>query len=121
MILGHAHPAVIKAVQKVVLGGTSFGAPTEIEILLAEMIIDRVPGCEMVRLVNSGTEATEGAIKVARKYFPQCEHRLDQRTQESVRSNGNRRVGSDCCCKDQAVRLHAVLPWPRPWWPLHPH
>ena len=65
-ILGHAHPEVISAVQQVVMDGTSFGAPTEKEIILAEMIIDRVPGCDMVRLVNSGTEATMSAIRLAR-------------------------------------------------------
>ena len=65
-ILGHAHPEVISAIQQVVMDGTSFGAPTEKEIILAEMIIDRVPGCDMVRLVNSGTEATMSAIRLAR-------------------------------------------------------
>ena len=65
-ILGHAHPEVISAIQQVVTDGTSFGAPTEKEIMLAEMIIDRVPGCDMVRLVNSGTEATMSAIRLAR-------------------------------------------------------
>jgi len=65
-VLGHAHPEVISAIQQVVTDGTSFGAPTEKEIMLAEMIIDRVPGCDMVRLVNSGTEATMSAIRLAR-------------------------------------------------------
>ena len=66
MILGHAHPDVIKAIQKTAGNGTSFGAPTKKEFTLAEMIVDRVPGCEMVRLVNSGTEATMSAIRLAR-------------------------------------------------------
>ena len=66
MILGHGHPDVIQAVQKSVNHGVSFGAPTEKEVILAEMIIDRVPGCEMVRLVNSGTEATMSAVRLAR-------------------------------------------------------
>ena len=57
MILGHGHPAVLQAVQKAALDGFSFGAPTEREIELAEAIIARVPGCEQVRLVSSGTEA----------------------------------------------------------------
>ncbi len=68
MILGHADPDVVKAVQNAVLEGTSFGAPTEKEILLAEMIVERVSGCEMVRLVNSGTEATMSAIRLARGF-----------------------------------------------------
>jgi len=66
LILGHAHPEVIEAIQKVLIKGTSFGAPTELETDLAEMIIDRVPSAEMVRMVNSGTEATMSAIRVAR-------------------------------------------------------
>ncbi len=66
MILGHGHPDVIKVVQESANKGISFGAPTEKEVILAEMIIDRVPGCEMIRLVNSGTEATMSAIRLAR-------------------------------------------------------
>jgi len=64
MILGHTHPDVIKAIQETAENGTSFGAPTKKEITLAEMIVDRVPGCEM--LLNSGTEATMSAIRLAR-------------------------------------------------------
>ncbi|NQU66435.1 MAG: glutamate-1-semialdehyde 2,1-aminomutase [Candidatus Marinimicrobia bacterium] len=66
LILGHAHPEVVDAVARVLSDGTSFGAPTEREVVLAEMIIDRVPSAEMVRLVNSGTEATMSAIRLAR-------------------------------------------------------
>lgn len=66
MILGHAHPDIITAIQKIAQKGTSFGAPTELEIELAEMIVERVPSAEMVRLVNSGTEATMSAVRVAR-------------------------------------------------------
>jgi glutamate-1-semialdehyde 2,1-aminomutase len=66
MILGHGHPAVVEAVQKALLDGFSFGAPTEREIELAEAIIALVPGCEMVRLVSSGTEAGMSALRLAR-------------------------------------------------------
>ena len=66
MILGHGHPAVLQAVQKAALDGFSFGAPTEREIELAEAIIARVPGCEQVRLVSSGTEAGMSALRLAR-------------------------------------------------------
>ena len=66
MILGHTHPDVVKAIQETAENGTSFGAPTKKEITLAEMIVDRVPGCEMLRLGNSGTEATMSAIRLAR-------------------------------------------------------
>ena len=68
VILGHAHPKVVEAVTKAAAAGTSYGAPTEREVLLAEAIRDRVPGCDMVRLVSSGTEAAMSAIRVARGY-----------------------------------------------------
>ena len=66
MILGHRHPAVIEAVSAVLDRGTSFGAPTDLEIQLAEMVIDAVASVEIVRMVNSGTEATMSAIRLAR-------------------------------------------------------
>jgi glutamate-1-semialdehyde 2,1-aminomutase len=65
-ILGHAHPQVVAAVRTAAADGTSYGAPTEREVLLAEQICDRVPGCEEVRLVNSGTEAAMSAVRLAR-------------------------------------------------------
>ncbi|MEJ2662187.1 MAG: glutamate-1-semialdehyde 2,1-aminomutase, partial [Desulfobacteraceae bacterium] len=66
MILGHRHPQVIRALEGVLGHGTSFGAPTEMEILLAQMVVEAVPSVEMVRMVNSGTEATMSAIRLAR-------------------------------------------------------
>lgn len=66
MILGHGHPAVVEAVQRALLEGFSFGAPTEREVELAEAIVARVPSLEMVRLVSSGTEAAMSTIRVAR-------------------------------------------------------
>jgi len=66
MILGHRHPRVIEALSEILEKGTSFGAPTELEINLAEMIVDAVESVEMVRMVNSGTEATMSAIRLAR-------------------------------------------------------
>ena len=68
MILGHAHPAVVEAVQKAAARGTSFGAPTEAESELADLIVAAVPSVEKVRLVNSGTEATMSAIRLARGF-----------------------------------------------------
>ncbi|OZI77455.1 glutamate-1-semialdehyde 2,1-aminomutase [Bordetella genomosp. 12] len=65
-ILGHAHPEVVRAVQEAATGGLSFGAPTEAEIELAELLIQRLPSMEQVRLVSSGTEATMTAIRLAR-------------------------------------------------------
>jgi glutamate-1-semialdehyde 2,1-aminomutase len=66
MILGHGHPAVIEAVQRAMLDGFSFGAPTEREVELAEEIVKLVPSLEMVRLVSSGTEAAMSALRLAR-------------------------------------------------------
>ena len=66
MILGHRHPSVISAIESALARGTSFGAPTDLEIQLAERIIDAVPSVDMVRMVNSGTEATMSAIRLAR-------------------------------------------------------
>ena len=68
IILGHAHPKVVEAVQKAALDGTSYGAPTAREVLLAEAICERVPSCERLRMVNSGTEATMTVIRVARGF-----------------------------------------------------
>ncbi len=65
-IVGHAHPEVIAAVQKAATHGLSFGAPTEGEILMAEMICKIVPSIEQVRLVSSGTEASMSALRLAR-------------------------------------------------------
>jgi glutamate-1-semialdehyde 2,1-aminomutase len=68
MILGHAHPDVVAAIQEAATKGTSYGAPTEAEITMAERLRDAVPSMEMSRLVSSGTEATMGALRVARGY-----------------------------------------------------
>ncbi len=68
MILGHAHPEVTKAVQEVVANSLSFGAPTGLELEMAELINKLVPSMEQVRLVSSGTEATMSAIRVARGF-----------------------------------------------------
>ena len=67
-ILGHAHPAVVDAVSDAASRGTTFGAPTEGEVLLAEAICARVEGCQQVRLVSSGTEAAMSAVRVARGF-----------------------------------------------------
>ena len=66
MILGHRHPAVIEAVAAVLERGTSFGAPTDLEVQLAQLVIDAVPSVEVIRMVNSGTEASMSAVRLAR-------------------------------------------------------
>jgi glutamate-1-semialdehyde 2,1-aminomutase len=68
MIVGHCHPQVVAAVRQALDDGASFGAPTEREITLANMVIEAVPSIEMVRMVSSGTEATMSAIRLARGY-----------------------------------------------------
>ncbi len=68
MLIGHTHPQIIDAVRTALSKGTSYGAPTEVEVELAEMVIDAVPSIEMVRFVNSGTEATMSALRLARAY-----------------------------------------------------
>ncbi|EBF5745354.1 glutamate-1-semialdehyde 2,1-aminomutase [Listeria monocytogenes] len=68
LILGHTDPAVVNAITKAALKGTSFGTPTEIETELAKLVIERVPSIEIVRMVSSGTEATMSAIRLARGY-----------------------------------------------------
>ena len=68
IILGHAHPAVTAAITAAAANGTSYGAPTPGELMLAEAMRDRVPSCERVRLMNSGTEATSTAVRLARGF-----------------------------------------------------
>ncbi len=68
MILGHNHPAVIEAIQNAMANGTSFGAPCPLEVELAELVTEAVPSIDMVRFVNSGTEATMSAVRLARGY-----------------------------------------------------
>ncbi len=68
LILGHAHPVVVEAIKEMAEKGTSFGAPTEIETALALRVVERTPSVEVVRMVNSGTEATMSALRLARAY-----------------------------------------------------
>ena len=68
LILGHAHPAVVRAIQETAQRGTSFGAPTELETEMAQLVSEIVPSIEVVRMVNSGTEATMSALRLARGY-----------------------------------------------------
>ena len=68
MILGHAHPEIVKVVNDAAKCGLSFGAPTEIETQMANKICDLMPSIEKIRMVNSGTEAAMSAIRLARGY-----------------------------------------------------
>ncbi|RMF88410.1 MAG: glutamate-1-semialdehyde-2,1-aminomutase [Nitrospinota bacterium] len=68
LILGHAHPQVVAAIQRAARNGSSYGAPTELEVELARLITEAVPSIELVRMVNSGTEAAMSAIRLARGY-----------------------------------------------------
>jgi len=68
LILGHAHPSIVEIIQRAAERGTTFGAPTELEAELARLVIDAMPSIEMVRFVNSGTEATMSALRLARAH-----------------------------------------------------
>ncbi|MEV5025876.1 glutamate-1-semialdehyde 2,1-aminomutase [Paenibacillus sp. LPE1-1-1.1] len=68
LIMGHAHPEVVDAIKRTAEKGTSFGAPTELETVMAELVCERVPSVDIVRMVNSGTEATMSALRLARGY-----------------------------------------------------
>ncbi|MGU9978127.1 MAG: aminotransferase class III-fold pyridoxal phosphate-dependent enzyme, partial [Candidatus Oxydemutatoraceae bacterium WSBS_2016_MAG_OTU14] len=68
LIHGHAHPKIVEAIRTATAKGTSFGAPTELEVLMSEKLCALMPSLEMVRMVNSGTEATMSAIRLARGY-----------------------------------------------------
>ena len=68
LILGHAHPVILKAIQDAAARGTTFGAPAEAEVLLTEAIREAIPSMQMIRLVSSGTEATMSALRVARGF-----------------------------------------------------
>lgn len=68
LIMGHAHPEVVEAIKRTAEKGTSFGAPTELETTMAKLVAQRVPSIDLVRMVNSGTEATMSALRLARGY-----------------------------------------------------
>ena len=68
LVLGHAHPEVVEAIERTARKGTTFGAPTELEVELAELVCEAVPSMEVVRMTNSGTEATMSAIRLARGF-----------------------------------------------------
>src|SRR5512145_2196111 len=68
LITGHAHTSVVKAIQEAAIKGTSYGAPSPLEVQLAKCVMDFMPNLEMLRFVNSGTEATMSALRLARAY-----------------------------------------------------
>ena len=116
-LLGHAHPKVVEAIRRAAGLGTTFGAPTEGEVLLAETICDRVPGCQMVRLVSSGTEAAMTAIRLARGatgrhrvvLFAGCYHGHS----DALLAGGGSGVAT------LGLPTSAGVPrgrWPRRWW-----
>ena len=117
-ILGHADPRVVRAVSDAAAHGTTFGAPTEGEVRLAEAIVSRVPGCEQVRLVSSGTEAAMSAVRVARGFtgrsrivkFSGCYHGHS----DGLLAGGGSGVATLGLPDSAGV---PPVPWPRRWWP----
>lgn len=129
IIAGHAHPAVVEAVQRAARDGTSYGAPTAREVLLAEAVRERMPSMEKMRLVSSGTEATMSAIRVARGFtgrdrvvkFAGCYHghsdalladagsSVAQLDPEAVARSGS--VPGSAGVPDGAVRATTVVPY----------
>ena len=90
MILGHAHPDVTRAVQRAAARGTSYGAPCEDEVRLAEEVCAALPSVEMVRMVNSGTEAAMSALRLARKFG----RRREELVEKLLRLKPARRAGA---------------------------
>ena len=99
MILGHAHPSVVEAIRTAAGNGTSYGAPTEIEVLLAEEIIAAFPSIEKVRMVSSGTEATMTAIRLARGF-------TGRETIRRARSFRRTRSLDLCVCETHGTAQH---------------
>jgi glutamate-1-semialdehyde 2,1-aminomutase len=117
LILGHRHPAILDALNVAMTRGTSFGAPTEQEIELAETVVEMFPSIEMVRLVNSGTEATMSALRVARGFtnrdltlkFDGCYHGHVRRLAACESRVGRRNPGTAgfTRCPERFQRHHA--------------
>src|SRR3712207_9065470 len=90
LVLGHAHPEVVEAIECAARKGTTFGAPTELEVELAELVCEAIPSVEVVRMTNSGTEATMSAVRLARGFtgrekilkFDGDYHRSEEHTSE---------------------------------------
>ena len=119
-ILGHADPAIVAAIRDAANDGTSYGAPTAREVLLAEELCDRVPGLEMVRLVSSGTEATMSALRLARGAtgrtkvvkFAGCYHgHVDALLASGGSGVANQAISGSAGVPDSVVADTAVLPY----------
>jgi glutamate-1-semialdehyde 2,1-aminomutase len=111
LVLGHAHPRVVEALKSAVECGTSFGAPSPYEVQLAGMVQELMPGIEMIRFVNSGTEATMSALRLARAYthrdriikFEGCYHgHADQLLVQAARF-------ARCAARDRSGYLGGAL------------
>lgn len=107
MLVGHAHPAVTEAICRAAARGTSYGAPCEDEVRLAEEVCNALPSVEMVRMVNSGTEATMSALRLARgvtgrERFPLWEETMSGRIL-SVRTVSRPVIGRNSCSENGMV------------------
>jgi glutamate-1-semialdehyde 2,1-aminomutase len=120
LILGHAHPAVLEAIGEAAAGGTTFGAPTEAEVELAEAIVERIPSVEMLRMTSSGTEATMSAIRLARaatgrelvlKFSGAYHGHVDGLLAEAGSGLATHGIPASPGVPDAAARATVIVPW----------
>lgn len=119
MVLGHAHPAVIAAIQKAAERSTSYGAPTPMETEIAELIHEVYPSIEKLRMVNSGTEATMSALRAARGYTGRDKIlNLKAATMDTATAFSSRRVPAQRPLAVRTVRVSRKAPQRIPSFPL---
>jgi glutamate-1-semialdehyde 2,1-aminomutase len=120
LILGHANPKVVEALQEYVANGTSYGAPTKVELELAELLTKALPSIEMIRMVNSGTEATMSAVRLARGYtgrgkiikFEGCYHgHADQLLAKAGSGLATFSMPTSAGIPEETVRNTVILPY----------
>jgi len=117
LILGHAHPAVVEAMGEALAQGTAFGATTALEVELARLISDALPSVQMVRFVNSGTEATMSAVRLARAYTGRAKVVKFEGCYHGHADGLLARAGSGLATLALPDKVRRLLPWPRRWPP----
>jgi glutamate-1-semialdehyde 2,1-aminomutase len=123
LILGHAHPAVVEAITRAAHGGTTFGAPTEAEVALAEEVTSRMPSVEMLRMTSSGTEATMSALRLARavtgrervlKFAGAYHGHVDGLLAEAGSGLATQGIPASPGVPESAAAATAIVPWNAP-------